>query len=181
MNLICVTFHIGRQSFINNEFTGFIPIKKLSISYATSSGPGGQNVNRVQTKVSVKFNLEQAEWIPEQVRARFADLVCFDSFFVVHNFDSTAFLRLVRKHKNSINKEGYFMVKSDKTRQQSLNIADCLDKLRCYLTEAAQPTHLEPSAETLEQVRQRRERASIRRLQAKKHRSMLNMQKQIDY
>ncbi|XP_014775926.1 peptidyl-tRNA hydrolase ICT1, mitochondrial [Octopus bimaculoides] len=39
----------------DNNFTGYIPIDKLQISYMKSSGPGGQNVNKVNTKVEVRF------------------------------------------------------------------------------------------------------------------------------
>merc|ERR550519_739978 len=37
------------------EFSGFIPIKELQINYSLSSGPGGQNVNKVATKVDIGF------------------------------------------------------------------------------------------------------------------------------
>ena len=50
-------------------------MKKLDITYCTSSGPGGQNVNRVNTKVTVKLNVEAADWIPIDVKKRIQDLV----------------------------------------------------------------------------------------------------------
>lgn len=65
------------QSFENGNFTGYIPVKKLDISYCTSSGPGGQNVNRLYTKATVKLNLASADWIPDEVKTRIQDLVCF--------------------------------------------------------------------------------------------------------
>jgi protein subunit release factor B len=35
-------------------FSGYIPVKELKLTYSTSSGPGGQNVNRVATKVDLR-------------------------------------------------------------------------------------------------------------------------------
>jgi hypothetical protein len=35
-------------------FSGYIPVKDLKLTYSTSSGPGGQNVNRVATKVDLR-------------------------------------------------------------------------------------------------------------------------------
>lgn len=76
------------------------------------------------------------------------------------------------KHKNNINKEGFWMIRSDKTRAQVINLADCMDKLRCYITEASKPIY-KPSIETLEKIRENREKAAIRRLEDKKHKSIL--------
>ncbi|MEE6528629.1 hypothetical protein FKM82_031203 [Ascaphus truei] len=45
-------------------------IDRLSISYSRSSGPGGQHVNKVNTKAEVRFNLSSADWIPENVRQK---------------------------------------------------------------------------------------------------------------
>lgn len=44
----------------------------ISVTYSRSSGPGGQNVNRVDTKVDLRFHLETAEWISEAVREKMA-------------------------------------------------------------------------------------------------------------
>lgn len=41
---------------------------KLELTYSRSSGPGGQNINKVSTKVSIRFQLDKADWIPEVVR-----------------------------------------------------------------------------------------------------------------
>lgn len=64
-----------QQSFDGDKFTGYIPIKKLDITHCTSSGPGGQNVNRVHTKVTVKFHVQSADWIPDEVKKRISELV----------------------------------------------------------------------------------------------------------
>ena len=111
-------------------FSSHLP-DKIQISYARSSGPGGQNVNCVSTKAEIRFHLASAEWIPEPVRAKLAQRV-----------------------KNQLSKEGYFIVKSDRTRSQQLNLADTLDKLRDLIQSTAQSLVVpEVSPETLERQR----------------------------
>jgi len=56
-------------------FTGFIPIEELEITYSTSSGPGGQNVNKVNTKVDLRFKVESAKWLNEEVRQKLINIV----------------------------------------------------------------------------------------------------------
>jgi hypothetical protein len=41
------------------------------------------------------------------------------------------------KHVNQINKEGYFIVKSEKTRKTMLNQADCLVQIRDMIHKAS--------------------------------------------
>lgn len=49
---------------------------KLKITYSRSSGPGGQNVNKLDTKVDLRFHLNSAEWISEPIRLKLANEVC---------------------------------------------------------------------------------------------------------
>lgn len=131
-----------------DKFNGYIPVEALSITYARSSGPGGQHVNKTNTKVRVSFHLASADWIPVQTRTELAKL-----------------------HRNNINKDGFWSITSEKTRMQSLNLADCMDKLRCYITEATIEV-VAPSVETLEMKRLQAEKAAARRLRDKKLHSM---------
>ena len=47
-----------------------IPLDKIEFNYARSSGPGGQNVNKVNTKAELRFHVMSAEWLPMDVRER---------------------------------------------------------------------------------------------------------------
>ena len=47
-----------------------IPLDKIELRYSRSSGPGGQNVNKLNTKVDIRFNVREADWIPPAVRDR---------------------------------------------------------------------------------------------------------------
>ena len=79
-------------------FNGVIPIKELELTYTKSSAPGGQNVNKVATKVEARFKLEKATWL---------------------NNDTKTILE--EKWKNQLTKDGYFVVTSERTRSQQLN------------------------------------------------------------
>lgn len=50
-------------------------MEELDITYSTSSGPGGQNVNKVNTKVDLRFKVESAQWLKEEVRQKLIDIV----------------------------------------------------------------------------------------------------------
>ena len=39
-----------------------IPADKLEFNFTKSSGPGGQNVNKVNTRAELRFNVIEAEW-----------------------------------------------------------------------------------------------------------------------
>src|SRR5690606_17694183 len=56
------------------SFSGYIPMDQIQFSYSTSSGPGGQNVNKLNTKVELRFHLDSASWIPEEARNKMKDL-----------------------------------------------------------------------------------------------------------
>ncbi|XP_055545884.1 peptidyl-tRNA hydrolase ICT1, mitochondrial [Wyeomyia smithii] len=131
-----------------DKFTGFIPLDKLQITYSRSSGPGGQNVNTVSTKVDVRFHLDSANWLSETVRTRLAEL-----------------------QRGRITKEGYLVIKSELTRSQQMNMADALEKLRSFIREAEKPQTVELSPETVEKLRRRHERSIRERLSLKRSRS----------
>lgn len=139
------------------KFTGVIPIEKLTITYARSSGPGGQHMQKTNTKVRISFHLESADWIPDKAKKE-----------------------LLALHKNRITKDGIWQVTSEKTRCQTLNLADCMDKIRCYITEAMKDIPV-PSIETLEKQRDSAEKAAAARLRSKNMNSMRKTMKRENY
>lgn len=139
------------------KFDGIIPIKKLIIDACRSSGPGGQLVNKKNTKVSLSFNLSQADWLSKDTRQKLATI-----------------------HESRISKDGILTIRSDKTRSTQLNLADCMDKLRAYISEAEQPPPPELSQETIELRRKQLEIAAMNRLKEKRHMSMIKRMKSYD-
>uniref|UniRef100_A0A915KK72 Large ribosomal subunit protein mL62 n=1 Tax=Romanomermis culicivorax TaxID=13658 RepID=A0A915KK72_ROMCU len=129
------------------EFNGFIPMEKLKVSYCLSTGPGGSHVNRTETRAEVRFHVKTADWIPENVREKFFE-----------------------KYHHRINKEGFFVVRSERTRYQSLNLADCMDKLRFSIRECIDEINKrkEPDDEYKYILMQRQERAAKRRVEEKR-------------
>lgn len=51
-----------------------VPLKQLTKKTSRSSGPGGQSVNKAETHVRLSFQLNTAEWIPQVVREKMADI-----------------------------------------------------------------------------------------------------------
>lgn len=87
-----------------------IPLRELNFSYVRSSGPGGQNVNKLNTKAILSWNVKTTCHLPDDVKARF-----FNRF------------------KNRINNEGKLIISSQRFRDRGRNVADCLAKLRAMV------------------------------------------------
>ncbi|XP_050346566.1 peptidyl-tRNA hydrolase ICT1, mitochondrial [Nymphalis io] len=138
----------------DEKFSGYIPIDKLDIKYSASSGPGGQNVNKVHTKVDLRFKVDEADWIPKEIREKMLEL-----------------------HGKKLSKEGFLILRSDVTRSQQLNLADCLQKLRNIIREAA-VTKKQASPETAERIRQRHLKASRLRVAIKREDALKRAQRQ---
>ncbi|KAJ8915971.1 hypothetical protein NQ315_016648 [Exocentrus adspersus] len=133
----------------HEKFSGYIPINELEITYSKSSGPGGQNVNKVNTKVDVRFHLQSAKWLSDEVKDKLSE-----------------------KFNSKLTNDGYLIYKSDLTRSQQLNLADCLEKIRQNITQAL-VTKPEISPETAEKIRRRVEKAARNNLILKKQKSIV--------
>ncbi|XP_060863470.1 large ribosomal subunit protein mL62 [Metopolophium dirhodum] len=138
----------------NKIFTGYIPVEELEITYSTSSGPGGQNVNKVNTKVDLRFKVESAQWLNEEIRQKLIDI-----------------------NQNKLTKEGYLVIRSEKTRSQQLNLADAIERLRSLVWKAAEPEPKQ-SEESIEKIRRRIEKANRTRLIEKKMKSLTKSNRQ---
>jgi ribosome-associated protein len=93
-----------------------LPLSELQFSFARSSGPGGQNVNKVESKVLLRWDVFASRALPAALRARFR-------------------VRFARR----INEDGVFLLTSQRHRERERNVADCLAKLGAMLVEVAVP------------------------------------------
>jgi ribosome-associated protein len=58
------------QQFIQLRTGEMIPFSALEFSTSRSGGPGGQNVNKVETKVEVRMQIDGSQWLEESTRER---------------------------------------------------------------------------------------------------------------
>ncbi|KAF6041234.1 hypothetical protein EB796_000465 [Bugula neritina] len=139
---------LARTSEERIKFSGEIPIDELEFRYSKSSGPGGQHVNKVATKVELRFNLQNAKWIPDWIKPRLAE-----------------------RESNRITKHGEMILTSDKTRKQIVNQADCLNRLRTLIFDASKlPKETSPEEIALAAKRKKANAAFV--LKEKRHQSL---------
>jgi ribosome-associated protein len=121
-----------------------IPLREFEFTFSRSSGPGGQNVNKVNTKALLRWPVARSSALTEPVR-----------------------LRLLARFRRRITVEGDLLIASQRFRDAGRNAADCLEKLRQILVEAAVPSRpRKPTRPTRSSVRRRVE--NKRRLSQKK-------------
>ncbi|XP_029954700.1 peptidyl-tRNA hydrolase ICT1, mitochondrial-like [Salarias fasciatus] len=134
-----------------------VPVERLTVSYSRSGGPGGQHVNKVNTKAEVRFHVRTADWLPEDVR-----------------------LKILEKNKNRINKAGELLVTSELSRSQQRNLTDCVEKISAIITEASEKPH-EPTEEDVALRAARLEKRNKERLKQKKIHSATKQNRKVDF
>src|SRR5262245_48737707 len=121
-----------------------IPEDEIVFTASRSGGPGGQNVNKVSTRVTLLFDVD----------------------------GSTALLpgqrdRIRSKLATRINKDGILKVTSQRTRSQEMNRADALDRFASLLRDALQvdrtriPTSVSRAAQE-HRLQEKRKRTALK-------------------
>ena len=93
-----------------------IPEDEIEESFVRSSGPGGQNVNKLSTAVQLRFDVRRSPSLPNDVA-----------------------IRLMRIAGKRMTKDGVLLLIAQTHRTQERNRADALERLLELIREAAKP------------------------------------------
>lgn len=104
-----------RQWLVVNDDIA-VPHAELQFTYVRSSGPGGQNVNKLNTKAVLRWNVSATPSLPDDVQRRF-----------------------LARYQTRINDQGELVLASQRHRDQRRNMEDCLGKLRDLIAAVAEP------------------------------------------
>ena len=132
---------------INQRVT--IPGRCLRVHTSTASGPGGQRLNRVQTRVTLQLDLAQAEGVLGPVRLG-----------MIH-----------RRLGHRLTADQCLQVMCGRHRQQGRNMAEARTRLATLLAEALRPVKVRRATKPTKASRARRLEAKQRRGQRKQERS----------
>ncbi len=128
-----------------------IPMDEFQFETSRSGGPGGQNVNKVNSKVQLRWTPATSPSLPEPAKTRLLHLVA-----------------------SRLTKEGELLIASTRTRDQGQNLDDCLDKLRVILLDALNPPKPRRATRPTRASKVRRVEAKQRRSATKRGRQAPN-------
>jgi ribosome-associated protein len=110
-----------------------LPFRELRFEFARSSGPGGQNVNKVESKAVLRWDVGASRVLPAAQLARFR-----------------------ARFASRIRADGVLVLSSQRHRTRERNVADCLAKLEAMLLAVAAPPKRRKATRPSRATRERR-------------------------
>ena len=135
------------------EVTGEINLQEseLIFEFIRSSGPGGQNINKVATAVQLRFDVAHTLSLTEAVRTRL--------------------MRLAGKRLTS---EGVLVIEAKRYRSQDKNRQDALERLNNLVRKAAEKPKTRRKTRPSQAVKEERLHNKRRRSQLKSSRQLVH-------
>ena len=128
--------------------TVVIPGEAIGFRAVRSSGPGGQNVNKVASKVELRLDLAGIVGLAAAARAR-----------------------LLAACASRLDGQGQLVVTSQKTRDQSRNLEDARNKLRALVARSLVPPKARRPTRPTKPSRERRLQEKRKRAERKRGRT----------
>lgn len=125
-----------------------IPDQELEERFVRSSGPGGQNVNKVSTAVELRFDVARSPSLPEAVRER-----------------------LLARRDRRITDDGVLVLSAQRFRTQDRNREDARERLAAVIVAALTAPKKRVATKPTKGSKERRLGAKRERSTVKRHRS----------
>ena len=125
-----------------------IPDQELEERFVRSSGPGGQNVNKVSTAVELRFDVARSPSLPEAVRER-----------------------LLARRDRRITDDGVLVLSAQRFRTQDRNREDARERLAAVIVAALSAPKKRVATKPTKGSKERRMGAKRERSTVKRHRS----------